>query len=107
MYVRIGSARVFNPLPHTRDCARKPLVEAGEVQEAWGRWEESEARRDEEPYSDEYREALLDEIADCIQACANLAACVGVTDLAPYMARCEDRNRERGRYAADTRVQLP
>jgi len=95
---------VFNPLPGIRECARKPLEEAGEVQEAWGRWEESEARRDEEPYTDEYRDALLGEIADCIQACANLAACVGVTDLTPYMAGCEERNRERGRYAVDTNV---
>lgn len=44
------------------------------------------------------REALMDEITDCIQACANLAAMVGVSDLTPYMERCEERNRERGRY---------
>ena len=104
MLTRIGDVRVFDPLPGIRECARKPLEEAGEVQEAWGRWEESEARKDEEPYTDEYRDVLLGEIADCIQACANLAACVGVTDLTPYMAECEDRNRERGRYAVDTSV---
>ena len=44
------------------------------------------------------REALMDEIADCIQSCANLAAMVGVSDLTPYMESCEGRNRERGRY---------
>lgn len=34
----------------------------------------------------------------------SLEGVVGATDLAPYMARCEDRNRERGRYGADTRA---
>ena len=41
---------------------------------------------------------LMDEIADAIQACCNLAAALGVTDLTPYLARCEERNRKRGRY---------
>ena len=41
---------------------------------------------------------LMDEIADTIQACCNLAAALGVTDLTPYLARCEERNRRRGRY---------
>ncbi len=41
---------------------------------------------------------LLDEIADTIQASCNLAAALGVTDLTPYLARCEERNRHRGRY---------
>lgn len=41
---------------------------------------------------------LMDEIADTIQACCNLAASLGVTDLTPYLARCEERNRRRGRY---------
>lgn len=44
------------------------------------------------------RESLMDDIADCIQACANLAAMVGVSDLTECMERCEQRNRERGRY---------
>ena len=41
---------------------------------------------------------LMDEIADTIQASCNLAAALGVTDLTPYLARCEERNRHRGRY---------
>ena len=97
--VRIGDVRVFDPLPDDRECSRKPLEEAGEVQAAWELYREARDKRWEEPYVAEFREALLDEIADVIQACANLAARIGVTDLAPYMARCEDRNRERGRYA--------
>lgn len=38
------------------------------------------------------------EIVDTIQACCNLAAALGVDDLTPYLAACEERNRERGRY---------
>lgn len=42
--------------------------------------------------------AALDELADTIQACCNLASALGVTDLTPYLAACEERNRKRGRY---------
>ena len=41
-------------------------------------------------------EYLADEIADCIQACVNLADRYGI-DLQAAMERCEKRNRERGR----------
>lgn len=40
---------------------------------------------------------LADEIADCIQACVNLADRYGI-DLQAAMERCEERNRRRGRY---------
>lgn len=40
---------------------------------------------------------LADEIADCIQACVNLADRYGI-DLQAAMVRCEGRNRRRGRY---------
>ena len=40
---------------------------------------------------------LADEIADCIQACVNLADRYNL-DLHAAVERCEKRNRERGRY---------
>lgn len=43
-------------------------------------------------------DALMGEIDDTIQACCDLAAALGVTDLTPYLAACEERNRKRGRY---------
>ena len=46
----------------------------------------------------EAKDALMGEIADIIQACCNLAAALGVTNLTPYLDACEERNRERGRY---------
>ena len=75
--------------------------------EVFGAWQEAEIsktayadpeEREVSGYAFGYGEVLLDEIADCIQACANLASALGVTDLTPYLARCEERNRERGRY---------
>ena len=83
--------------------ALKPLEEAAEV---FGVWQDidhmSAAFGNVDVASAETICALecdlMDEIADCIQACANLAAMVGVSDLTEYMERCEERNRERGRY---------
>lgn len=43
------------------------------------------------------RDILADEIADCIQACCNLADRYGI-DLQAAMGRCKERNRKRGRY---------
>lgn len=43
------------------------------------------------------KEMFADEIADCIQACVNLADRYGI-DLRAAMERCEERNRRRGRY---------
>ena len=95
--------------------ALKPLEEAAEVFGAWQKYnsctdmcrvcehtDESRAAYDgpanRYPAPCPSREALMDEIADCIQSCANLAAMLGMSDLTPYMERCEERNRERGRY---------
>ena len=39
----------------------------------------------------------ISEIADTIQACANLASALGVDDMRDAMSACEERNRARGR----------
>lgn len=48
----------------------------------------------------EYRQEMLDEAADVVQALTNLAACMGVTDaeLSRAMERCDERNARRGRF---------
>ena len=83
--------------------ALKPLEEAAEVFGAWQNIDRMSAKFvnvDEESAETmcALERDLMDEIADCIQACANLAASLGVTDITPYLARCEERNRDRGRY---------
>jgi phosphoribosyl-ATP pyrophosphohydrolase len=68
-----------------KEAALNPLEEAAEIFGAyqyWGPGNNSE---------------FANEIADCIQACVNLADRYGL-DLADAMERCEKRNRARGRY---------
>lgn len=96
-----------------KESALKPLEEAAEVFSAWQEYfrEEMDSLRQSYPsqdirlnveeglsdYIDALCETLADEIADCIQACCNLAARYDI-DLQAAMERCEMRNRKRGRY---------
>lgn len=115
-FVRIGAVAPF-AVGDGKAMALKPLEEAAETFAEWQKYnsctdmcrvcehtDESRAAYDgpanRYPAPCPSRESLMNEIADCIQACANLAAMVGCSDLTPYMERCEHRNRERGRYDA-------
>ena len=90
---KLTSVRTFPHAEPTKAQALKVLEEAAEVVEAF----KQRDPRDETHIG--YATAnVLDEIADTIQACCNLASALGVTDLTPYLARCEERNRKRGRY---------
>ena len=72
-----------------KEAALKPLEEAAEVYGAWQDYHMLVSRFSETQ--------LADEIADTIQACCNLAKRYGI-DLQAAMKRCQERNRERGRY---------
>ena len=91
--VKLTSVRTFPNAKPDKAQALKVLEEAAEVVEAF-------KQRDPRDVTHiGYATAnVLDEIADTIQASCNLAAALGVTDLTPYLARCEERNRHRGRY---------
>lgn len=41
---------------------------------------------------------ILEEIADCITACCNLAAALGCDYMRPHLQEAERRNIKRGRY---------
>ena len=69
-----------------KEAALKPLEEAAEV---YSEWQHMCAKFGTDD--------LADELADCVQACCNLAARHGI-DMQAAMRRCEERNRERGRY---------
>lgn len=71
-----------------KEAALKPLEEAAEVYGAW---------QDYQRFFMGSKTILADEIADTIQACCNLAKRYGI-DLQAAMKRCQERNRERGRY---------
>lgn len=78
-------------------AALKPLEEAAEVFGAWQEYDRWLGIDISEKYRIEERTMLADEIADCIQACVNLADRYGI-DLQAAMDRCEERNVKRGRY---------
>lgn len=92
-YVKLGNVLPFPNAKPDKAQALKVLEEAAEVVEAF-------KQRDPRDVTHiGYATAnVLDEIADTIQASCNIAAALGVTDLTPYLARCEERNRRRGRY---------
>ena len=99
-FVKLGAIRAFPGAVPDKAQALKVLEEAAEVFGAW------QLMRDtvESELNAKYEKAdLIDEIADTIQACCNLAAALGVTDLTPHLAACEERNRERGRYDSGDR----
>lgn len=99
-YIKLGGVRAFPGVQPTKEQALKVVEESAEVfgawQVLWELWNAAEGTSEKRVHS--ARELLFDEIADTIQACCNLAAALGVDDLTPYLARCEERNRERGRY---------
>jgi len=87
----------------SKEAAVKVLEEAAEV---FGAWQEIDGCAtphqcmgcDIKGFSGCYSLAdFEDELADCIQACCNLADRYGI-DLNAAMERCEKRNRDRGRY---------
>ena len=98
------SIRTFR-LGTPKEAALKPLEEAAEVYGAWQRLGETKFGDFERIAKDGLLDMaqrymlcyLEDELVDCIQACVNLADRYGI-DIQAAMARCETRNRERGRY---------
>jgi len=84
-----------------KEAAVKVLEEAEEAYNAWDTYADSIAPDEEGPMPDYIvdgdRERFADEIADTIQAACNLAARYDL-DIEAAMERCEQRNRERGRY---------
>lgn len=99
-FVKLGAVRAFPGAVPDKAQALKVLEEAAEVVEAFKRADPGDVLPVARQFPDCNKRILplVDEIADTIQACCNLAAALGVDDLAPYLARCEERNRERGRY---------
>lgn len=98
-YIKLGSVRAFPRVMPDKPQALKVLEEAAEVVEALKNLLCASGDVNYNPRME--RRDLLNEIADTIQACCNLAAALGVDDMTPYLARCEERNRKRGRYGEE------
>ena len=103
-YMKLGNVLPFPGAKPDKPQALKVLEEASETVEAFKKWFLADGfrKRNSEKVPADWADAefadLMDEIADTIQASCNLAAALGVTDLTPHLARCEERNRRRGRY---------
>lgn len=90
--------RTFHEVRDDKAQALKPLEEAAEVLGAWQDCDDMRlspimmARR-------EYRQSLIDECMDVVQAVVNLLAAVGATqgEVDAAIRRMDERNRERGR----------
>lgn len=91
--INVGEVTVFDHVEPNKEQALKPLEEAAEVFGAWQEWNETKS------LSDEGR--VIEEIADTIQACVNLAAAMGVGGLAYAMVKCKIRNIKRGRITEE------
>lgn len=89
--------RVFNNVSDSKGQALKPLEEAAEV---FGAWQECDNMR----YADTtireaFREDLIDECMDTVQATANMLAAIGATqgEVDDAIERLDERNGDRGR----------
>ena len=99
-FIKLGAVRAFPGAVPDKAQALKVLEEAAEVVEAFKRADPGDVLPVARQFPDCNKRILplVDEIADTVQACCNLAAALGVTDLAPHLAACEEKNRRRGRY---------
>lgn len=88
---------VFNDVSDSKGQALKPLEEAAE---AFGAWQKCDNMRYATTATYEaFREDLIDECMDTVQAIANLLAAVGATqgDVDDAIDRMDERNGDRGR----------
>lgn len=100
MRVNIGTVRAFPGVQPDKAQALKVVEEAAEAFGVWQAWDEWRGVDDPAAPTLERSSRLctLCELGDCITACANLAAAMGVHDLRPYIERARMKNEERGRY---------
>lgn len=89
--------RVFNDVSDSKGQALKPLEEAAEVFGAWQKCDDM--RYATMTIRGAFREDLIDECVDTVQAAANMLAAVGATqgEVDAAVKRMDERNGDRGR----------
>lgn len=89
--------RVFNDVSDSKWQALKPLEEAAEVFGAWQKCDDM--RYATTTIRKAFREDLIDECVDTVQAAANMLAAVGATqgEVDAAIKRMDGRNGDRGR----------
>ena len=91
------NTRVFNEVKDSKGQALKPLEEAAEVFGAWQKCDDTRYATTTTRWV--FREDLIDECMDTVQAIANLLAAVGATqgEVDAAIKRMDERNWDRGR----------
>lgn len=91
------NTRVFNEVKDSKGQALKPLEEAAEIYGAWQKCDDM--RYATTTIRRAFREDLIDECMDAVQAVANLLAAVGATqgEVDAAIRRLDERNEGRGR----------
>lgn len=89
--------RVFNEVKDSKGQALKPLEEAAEVFGAWQKCDDTRYATTTIRWA--FREDLIDECMDTVQAVANLLGAVGATqgEVDAAIKRMDERNWDRGR----------
>ena len=89
--------RAFNDVSDSKGQALKPLEEAAEVFGAWQKCDDM--RYATMTIREAFREDLIDECVDTVQAAANMLAAVGATqgEVDAAIERMDERNGDRGR----------
>lgn len=89
--------RVFRKVEDSKQQALKPLEEAAEIFGAWQKYDDMQYAP--ETMRKVFREELIDECMDTVQAVANLLAAIGTTqgEVDAAIKRMDERNGDRGR----------
>lgn len=98
MSVTIGTIDTFPDVQPSKEQALKVLEESAEVFGAWQLYHDWRERMPQDESAIAlFRECIVDECADVLQATCNLLAAIGVDDMRAAMQACRARNVERGR----------
>lgn len=89
--------QVFRKVEDTKPQVLKPLEEAAEIYGAWQKYDDMQYAP--EAIRKVFREELIDECMDTVQAVANMLAAVGATqgEVDAAIMRMDERNEGRGR----------
>ena len=91
--------RVFRKVEDSKPQVLKPLEEAAEIYGAWQKYDDMQYAP--ESMRKVFREELIDECLNTVQAVANVLAAIGTTqgEADAAIRRMDERNKDRGRLS--------
>lgn len=97
MPVRIGDVHTIAEAKVDRAQALKILEEAAEVFSAWEAYYFAGLAPNKPDEKEDARSCIIAECADIITATCGMLAALGIENMQPHLAECEERNARRGR----------